>query len=469
MRKYLKKSVCLILLTSFFASCKKALDVELPRSLVSTATAFSDDAMATSVAIGMYTDLMTTSGFAGGGSFSVTALTGLSSDELSTYQSTAPNYLQFESNTLLPDNGNVLSIWTTAYKSIYDANIVLEGLSNSTGVTTMVKNQLRGEALFVRAFCHFYLVNIFGNIPLIKTTDYRNNARVTRTDKQIVYDQVVNDLLEAETLLSVNYVTTGRLRVNKAVAQAMLARVYLFRSSWEQAEIYATKIISNTAYHLETTLNSVFLATSKEAIWQLALPTNSIRATYEGAYFIIESAGDLNFNKIILKPGFINSFESGDKRFLNWVKSFTTGSETVYFPYKYKLKFASATAPEHSTVFRLAEQYLIRAEARAHRDNLSGALDDIDQVRSRAGINLLTVIDPGISKEDLLLAIEHERKVELFTEWGHRWLDLSRNNRAGIVLGPVKGSDWQSTDVLYPLPQAELNKNPFLAPQNTGY
>ncbi|HEX2630720.1 MAG TPA: RagB/SusD family nutrient uptake outer membrane protein, partial [Chitinophagaceae bacterium] len=387
-------------------SCKKMLDVELPRSLVSNETAFSDDAMATSATLGIYSGLMTSAGFAGGGSASITGLTGLSSDELSTYQSTVPNYLQLESNTLLPDNANVLSVWTTAYKSIYDANIVLEGLNNSTAVTKPVKDQLRGEALFVRAFCHFYLVNIFGDAPLIMTTDYRANTVATRTSKDAVYSQVEADLLEAEDLLSQNYITAGRLRVNKATAQAMLARVYLFRRNWTQADVYASKLIVNNTYQLETILSNVFLASSKEAIWQMTLPNSSTRSTNEGAYFIIEAAGDLNFNKIILKPGFTNLFESGDKRLLNWVKSFNTGSETVYFPYKYKLKFISASAPEHSTIFRLAEQYLIRAEARAHNDDLTGALDDIDKVRNRAGLTLLAITNPGISKDNLLLAIE---------------------------------------------------------------
>jgi hypothetical protein len=119
-------------------------------------------------------------------------------------------------------------------------------------------------------------------------------------------------------------------------------------------------------------------------------------------------------------------------------------------------------------VFRLAEQYLIRAEARAQQDNLIEAISDLDVLRNRAGISLIKNTTPGISKTNLLLAIEKERQVELFAEWGHRWLDLKRTNRADIVLAPTK-SKWSKDDTLYPIPTSEFNKNPRLGDQNPGY
>lgn len=461
----IRLTVCAFLMTA--ASCS-FLEVDLPKSLVSEETAFSDDIMASSVAMGMYTNLMGSGSFASGSSKSITALTGLSSDELSNYYSTSTDYIQLEENTLQSNNSNALSIWSSAYKSIYDANIVIEGLKSAPGVTKSVSNQLQGEALFIRAFCHFYLVNLFGDVPLITTTDYRKNSIGGRVSTTTVYGQIIEDLIAAEGLLSENYGDLGRLRVNKAVAQAMLARVYLFTGDWERAEAKASKLIDNTAsYRLATNPDQVFLADSKEAIWQLALPDNSGRSTHEGAYFIIESIGHLNFNRIILKPGFINTFEQNDKR-LTWVGSFNTGTETVYFPYKYKLRIPSSMSKEYSIAFRLAEQYLIRAEARAKRNNLSGSIQDLDMIRARAALPLIASTNPAIGQEQLLSVIEHERQVELFTEWGHRWLDLIRTNRANAVFGNVKFS-WDKNDILYPIPQSEINKNPALNPQNQGY
>jgi hypothetical protein len=115
-------------------------------------------------------------------------------------------------------------------------------------------------------------------------------------------------------------------------------------------------------------------------------------------------------------------------------------------------------------VLRLAEQYLIRAEARARLGKVPESQADINAIRSRSGLSNTTAADPAA----LLLAIEKERQVELFSEWGHRWLDLKRTGRADAVLGAEKPTDWQPTDALYPIPQNEILSNPLLT-QNLGY
>jgi hypothetical protein len=115
-------------------------------------------------------------------------------------------------------------------------------------------------------------------------------------------------------------------------------------------------------------------------------------------------------------------------------------------------------------VFRLGEQYLIRAEARAQRNDLQGALADLNAIRNRAG---LASVNNG-TKDVILEAIRKERFTELFTEWGDRWLELKRAGIADAILLPLKGSGWQTTDQLYPLPQSELDINVFLT-QNPGY
>lgn len=88
-------------------------------------------------------------------------------------------------------------------------------------------------------------------------------------------------------------------------------------------------------------------------------------------------------------------------------------------------------------------------------------------MRSRAGLDLINDIEPGINKEGLLNIISEERKLELFSEWGHRWFDLNRTGKASQVLMPIKPL-WQETDVLFPIPQVEIDKNQNLH-QNVGY
>ncbi|MFY0255507.1 RagB/SusD family nutrient uptake outer membrane protein [Chitinophaga sp. 30R24] len=157
-----------------------------------------------------------------------------------------------------------------------------------------------------------------------------------------------------------------------------------------------------------------------------------------------------------------NAFELGDTRKSKWINSITVLGSAYLYPYKYKSR--TNNNAEFEMVLRLAEQYLIRAEARAQQNNTSQAKEDLDVIRLRAGLTGTTATD----KNSLLLAIEHERQVELFCEWGHRWLDLKRTNRSTAIIGTEKPAGWQDTDVLYPIPQSAVSTNSKLS-QNKGY
>jgi hypothetical protein len=161
----------------------------------------------------------------------------------------------------------------------------------------------------------------------------------------------------------------------------------------------------------------------------------------------------------------LSAFEVADNRKTNWLNSNTVNSVQYFYPYKYKLGYDGLPEPqENFVVFRLAELYLMRAEARARQNNIAGALADLNKIRNRAGLAELLTTDQNV----LLTAIAHERQVELFCEWGSRWLDLKRLGLAGPVLSVVKSPAWQNTDVLYPIPQTEISKNQSLT-QNPGY
>jgi hypothetical protein len=186
----------------------------------------------------------------------------------------------------------------------------------------------------------------------------------------------------------------------------------------------------------------------------------------EGKLFVLPELQDLSY-PVYLSSAIVNSFESQDKRKTEWVGTVTYDGTTYCFPNKYKIaQGVDAPSTEYSTIFRLAEQYLIRAEARTHLGDFAGAQEDLNMIRHRAGL-------PNTSASDeasLLAAIEQERKVELFTEYGHRWFDLKRTNKADTVLSAIKGATWQSTDQLYPIPAREMAKSPSLqGHQNPGY
>jgi hypothetical protein len=436
---------------------------------VSQETVFNDEISATSAIKGIYAGLTQINGFTSGSNICIASLTGLSSDELHNYLSNSI-YAGIEQNNISADDPSIFNIWATAYKTIYDCNSAIEGLQSSKALPPPVKNQLLGEALFIRSYCHFYLVNLFGAIPLITSTNYETNSTTTRTVSDEIYNQIKNDLTQARTLLNEAYQEgTERIRVNKSSATALLARVNLYSKDWEAAESMASVILENTTtYKLADTPTDVFLTSSREAIWQIKLPLSSLKTytTYEGFFFNIQSDFDLGY--YVLSKNLVQAFKSNDLRRENWIGRYISNDDTVYYAKKYKEKYASDPPKENATVLRLAEQFLIRAEARAMQEKLHSAIDDLDAIRKRAGLPLIQNTNPTITKDDLLLAIEQERRTELFTEGGHRWFDLKRTNRATQVLESIKPL-WNNSDELYPIPQTELAKNPNLQYQNQGY
>ena len=159
----------------------------------------------------------------------------------------------------------------------------------------------------------------------------------------------------------------------------------------------------------------------------------------------------------------MDSFEPGDLRKTNGIGTEITNGQTTYYPLKYKIKSGTPVA-EYYTVLRLSEQYLIRAEAEARKNDIDPAVTDLNIIRQRANLpNIPTTID----NQACLAYIEKERRIELFAEWGNRWLDLKRTGRSEAVLSLVK-SNWQASDTLYPIPQIDIQNDPHLD-QNQGY
>jgi hypothetical protein len=270
---------------------------------------------------------------------------------------------------------------------------------------------------------------------------------------------MIADLLDAQTLLGANYPTAERTRVNNAAATALLARVYLYTQQWSKAETEATKVITDTKYSLLSDLNSVFLKNSNEAIWQLQTVNTSTAGvnTWEGFSIVPANATTAPLYKFY--PNFMATFEANDKRKAAWTKTFTNTSGTIDYPVKYKVRTGTPVT-EYSMTLRFAELFLIRAEARAQQDKLDLAIADLTTIRSRAGLLALPLL---MTKAEVLAAVEKERKLELFGEWGHRWFDLKRTGRAMAVLTPIKPT-LAITDLLYPIPLAALNTNPNLVP-----
>ena len=443
-------------------SCKKLIQVPPPENKLVTATVFSNDQNATDAIRGIYIKIMSSprSLLNGGASF----YPSLSSDDLHRILPLASEDA-FTTNTLNSLSPACTTLYSLAYSLIYQANLVREQLAVSSTVSLSVKQQLTGEADVVRALFYFYLVNLYGDIPLVTTTDYTVTENLPRMPAAAVYQQIINDLNEAQNLLSPAYrISTmdpdDRTRPNRATATALLARVFLYQKDWAQAEQQATAVITDNAYRLEPDLDSVFLSVSREAIWQLQPVINN--STEEGTLFVPVGPPS-SIPTYVLTDFLDTAFEAGDRRLTKWTGQHTVNTIVYRYPYKYKAGIVPSPLKEYNTVFRLAEQYLIRSEARAWQGHLPEAAADLNIIRQRAGLPAVVVTDQA----SLLTAIYHERQVELFTESGHRWLDLQRTGQADAILGKEKPG-WKTQAILYPIPNTEIQHNSQLT-QNPGY
>jgi hypothetical protein len=452
--------ILLVLFSSFmFCSCEDFTEVDPPQTQLTGITVYQDEATATAALSDIYAR-MRENGVISGNVDGLSMLMGLYTDDLTYFGSVSSPMDSFYNHTIIPSNDYVSSLWSNGYSQIYASNAFLEGLSNSSDISGEIRNGLQGEALFIRGLLHFYLGNLYGDIPYITTTDYEVNSQVSRIPLVEVYNRIIGDLQEAKELLDFGYPVQERVRANKATVQALLARVYLYQGQWSMAEQEATDIINNNSlYDLESDLDAVFLKSSPSTIWQLH-PGMAGLNTLEGRFFIFSSAPAI----AAANNNLVDEFEDNDLRKQHWLKSVTDGSNIWYHSYKYKQNENTGVSQEYSIVFRLEEQYLIRAEARAQQVNITGAQEDLNKIRNRAGLGDTS----ATTKQDLLSAILQERRLELFTEIGHRWFDLKRTGQAGTILAPLKPA-WQNRNLLLPIPETELILNSNLQPQNPGY
>jgi hypothetical protein len=444
--------VCIIVCLT---SCRKWIEPERSPVLMEKKKVFDSDLSATAAMNGVYAQsVFGILGMCNGG---LSVYGGLLADDIVNNAANA-NADPFAQNSLLPTN-NIVStnFWAPAYRNLYAVNAILEGLQETGSLSAVVKKQLTGEALLFRSFLLFYLVNLFGDIPLVTVTDYKMNAVLPRSSVTVVYEQLTNDLLYAKELLSVDYPAPGKLRPNKYAAMALLARVYVYRKQWANAIAEATDVINAGPYSLVNNLATVFLPASNEGIWLMARQNSN---TAEGTAFIPASAVSIPAYR--MRSSLVRLFDAGDLRLVNWTRKNTVAGVSYYYPFKYKER-TGAVLNENIQVLRLAEQYLLRAEAHIALSRTADGIADVNRIRRRAGLTDINTTDSAIAMDMLML----ERRREFFCEWGQRWFDLKRTGKVDMVLTAEKPA-WKPYAALLPVPQLDIDRNPYLK-QNPGY
>lgn len=374
----------------------------------------------------------------------------LSADNLENpIDGTASDYREIDNNNILPENGGASGIWGSAYEGINNTNNVIAQIPNMTDMSDEEKEIALGESYFIRALNHFNLMSYFGDVPL-KTTPTLSTANINppRESRDVVYQQIVEDLEYAADHLPIS---SSKVRASKYAAVALLARVHLYMEAYDEAIDRATEVIEDGGYTLLEDYDEIFTDGSAETIFEIdftVLARNRI--------------AEYNFPKslngrreVAPTTDILGAYESGDERY--------TASIAFEGTLPYAIKYGDlATGADNVIVLRLADMYLIRAEANAALgQNLSNVQDDIDEIRARAELGN-TDAD---TFPELLAALEQERWVEFAFE-GLRWFDLVRTDRAVDVLPNI--TDVNQT--LFPIPSSEIltNTNPDMK-QNPGY
>lgn len=457
--KNLKYIIVLLTAASTFISCKKFLTID-PINAVSDENPIFDKTSSETALRGVYRQLAS-AGYYGEGYVTLGYFPSGDIKNLTTGGAANLVNVNFRA-----DDTNFNSAWSAIYITINRANNVISKVPKVQDplLTQQLRDQYVGEAKFIRALAYFDLARAWGGVQIVlePTTSLENRREVKRSTLDETYAQVLKDLEDAEQLLPN---TLNRIRATKRTVWALRARLHLYKKEWALAEEYATKLINlSSDYTLVKPYSAWFAGNAvgtSESVFELeysAINPSAIRAqmqhpTNGGTY---RYAPNDRFVQLLNDPNV-----SGGRKAL--IGSVTQGGTTIWFGNLYYR--LPATDPAY--IFRIAELYLIRAEARAHLDNLSattGALFDLNKVRERADILPST----AITQADILLAIENERRVEFAFE-AHRWFDLARTGRAKAVLEALdQNTHVEDYEYLFPIPITQIQLDHSLDP-NPGY
>ncbi|RVT74858.1 RagB/SusD family nutrient uptake outer membrane protein [Flavobacterium sufflavum] len=361
--------------------------------------------------------------------------------------------------------GYLSDLFKTRYENIGACNVAIVGIEKAP-ISDALKNQYLGEALFLRAYNYYDLVNNFGGVPLVLNPLSTSELKLERATKEAVYASIEADLLKAADLLKPSYSGADKGRVTKWASYALLARVSLFQEKWENAKTYANKVITEGGFTLESNFLNIWSVNNHngvETILEAQTSSDSskqlgnIMSTFTGARgeskdnFPSQSAADvmdgwgwcvptsdlenvyLSENDVIRRRSTIT--KSGDAAYGDEVNNPThiwdlKQSKSGRIIRKYYIPIATrrtlvstyGNAPLNVPVLRLAEMYLTRAEANFHLGNLALAMDDVDLIRNRVH---LTPKKGLVSGNNILKAIWKERRMELAFE-GLRLFDIRR-------------------------------------------
>lgn len=433
------------------SGCNSILDTS-PKDTIPEATAISDAPSARAALAGMYTSLQSLSSY-GEELVEFGDLSADNTDNTGTYTS----YLEADLNHLRSNNSTIFDIWTSAYDGINRANEIITKVPAVSGLDDTEKNEIMGEAYFIRALDYHNLVKLFGGVPikLTPTSSVSDVGNATRAAVPDVYTQILKDLDSASALITN---TEPATQATMGAVAALRARVLLYKGDYPGAQA-AAEAVEGMSYTLASNYGDLFPESGpgpSEDIFEVTATLtqeNYLSYDYLNVYEVGPSLDLMHAYDPAFLPATsdIEDFNPTDTRG-QW--NILVEDGTVFGN-----KYRSVVGTDYVPVLRLAEVILINAEALARQDQLGPAVTELQRIQTRANAPLFVL--GSHTQQQVIDAIVAERRKELAFE-GDRWPDLVRLGTAATVLGI------DPNQTLYPIPAREIAVSPTLT-QNPGY
>lgn len=451
----MKAKIIITCLLGFgLTACEKFLEV-VPETALSSATFFTQEADFKQAVNAAYVPLRPIVN-------SAVQLAEMHSDNLYYYRNILFGATEQQENiadfSVPTFNGITTNVYVTNqyrqdYQIIARTNQVLSSIDNIEFSSDSLKNNLKGQALFLRAYAYFELVRYFGKAPLHLTPVLnRTEAALPLASAEELYAQIIKDATEASAmLLPKSKQEPGR--ATSGAAKTLLANVYIEQKKWPEAESLLKEVVSSNEYALMPEYADAFSGTSSnknniESVFEVQfqegasgygggliynfLPRPMTAAEIQPITGTANPQGLSGEGNNAPTPDIIAAYEAGDKR-KDASIAYVTLSQSLRADkvYPYVKKYAKPHATHGITgnnfpIYRYSEVLLFLAEALMEQGKTAEAATYLNQVRARAGL-------APSAAADMREAIYQERRVELAFE-NKRWFDLVRTGRAVEVI-----------------------------------
>ena len=472
------KSIQIFILLLLGSSCQGILDKE-PIATLDAGSFFQTEADAVQALNAAYQPLL----FSNENNNFYWAFAEVTSDEAITGgDGSRPGIAEMDAFTFTPRTEEFNTFWKLQYAGITQCNLVLDNVPD-IAMNESSRNQIIGEALFLRSYYYFLLTQVFGDVPLFTKVVPPDELKVPKTPKATIYAQIEADCERAAGLLPDQYGGRDIGRATKGAAYALAAKTFLYEKNWEKVVEYVGKVKAIGRYSLMPDYRDNFRKNTQnnaESVWEIQHANLELGVgNFLNQWWASKKYEGYGFAEATVE--FVNAFEANDPR-----RKFTVASNNEpYFTVVYKPSFSStahsvikylqakdsvtqkADGDINYTAIRFAEVLLWEAEALTELNRVSEAQAPLEMVRARAraqATDPLTALPPVTTTDQQIMrdAVRHERQVELGFEL-HRYFDLVRWGLGSQLPGFQVGKH-----EVFPIPQTEIDLNPALL-QNPNY